>query len=90
VFLFTSAGALPTGAKRKAGGRIVSIPSITLVERLELLVFMTSMAMSCGLLVLISAQAGKSGLGVGVGVRGDLSLHRLALLEVGVSGQGRD
>ena len=61
MFLFTSAGALPTGAKRKAGGRIVSIPSITLVERLELLVFMTSMAMSCGLLVLISAQAGKSG-----------------------------
>jgi hypothetical protein len=52
--------ALRTEAEREAGGRIVSIPPITLVERLELLVFMTSMAMSCGLLVLISAQAGKS------------------------------
>jgi hypothetical protein len=39
----------------------VSIHPITLVEQLELLVFMASMAMSCGLLVLIRAQEGKSG-----------------------------
>jgi hypothetical protein len=39
---------------------VISQP-LPLVERLEMLVFMTSMAMSCGLLVLISGQAGKSG-----------------------------
>lgn len=33
---------------------------VPLLERLELLVFMASMALSCGLLVLISAQDGKS------------------------------
>jgi hypothetical protein len=38
----------------------VIIQPLPLVERLEMLVFMTSMAMSCGLLVLISAQTGKS------------------------------
>jgi hypothetical protein len=39
----------------------VSIPPVTLVERLELLVIMPSMAMLCGLLVLIRAQEGKAG-----------------------------
>ncbi len=39
----------------------MSIHPITLVERLELLVFMASMAMLCGLLVLIRAQEGKAG-----------------------------
>lgn len=38
----------------------MSIHPLTLVERLELLVCMTSMALSCGLLVLICAQEGKS------------------------------
>jgi phosphoglycerol transferase MdoB-like AlkP superfamily enzyme len=39
----------------------VSILPLTVLERLELLVCMASMAMSCGLLVLISAQERKSG-----------------------------
>jgi hypothetical protein len=39
----------------------VSIHPVTLVERLELLVYTTSMALSCGLLVLICAQQGNSG-----------------------------
>ena len=39
----------------------MSIQPVTLVERLELLVCMTSMALSCGLLVLICAQKGNSG-----------------------------
>ena len=39
----------------------MSIQPVTLVERLELLVCMTSLALSCGLLVLICAQKGKSG-----------------------------
>ena len=40
----------------------MSIYPLTLVERLELLVFMKSLALSCGLLVLIRAQEGKPGL----------------------------
>ena len=39
----------------------VSIHLLTILERLELLVFRASMAMSCGLLVLITAREGKSG-----------------------------
>lgn len=39
----------------------MSIHPLTILERLELLVFMASMAMSCGLLVLITAREGKSG-----------------------------
>jgi hypothetical protein len=38
----------------------VSILPLTLLERLELLVCMASMAMSCGLLALIRAQEGRS------------------------------
>ena len=38
----------------------MTIHPLTFVERLELLVCMTSMALSCGLLVLISAQEEKS------------------------------
>ena len=40
----------------------MSIYPVTLAERLELLVCMASLAMSCGLLMLIRAQEGKSGL----------------------------
>jgi hypothetical protein len=39
----------------------VSIHPLTLVERLDLLVCMTSIALSFGLFVLISAQKGDSG-----------------------------
>lgn len=39
----------------------MSIHPITLIERLELLVFMASIALSCGLLILIRIQEGKSG-----------------------------
>ena len=63
----------------------MSIHPLTLVERLDLLVCMTSIALSFGLFVLISAQKGDSGLGVGVGVRGHLPPHRLAFLEVDVN-----
>ena len=37
------------------------IHPLTLVERLEILACMAPMAMSCGLLVLIRAQEGRSG-----------------------------
>lgn len=39
----------------------MSISPLTLAERLELFVCMASIAMSCGLLVLIRTQEGKSG-----------------------------
>ena len=63
----------------------MSIHPLTLVERLELLVCMTSMALSCGLLVLISAQERKSTLAwawavafVAISLLTDLLFWRLA------------
>ncbi len=59
----------------------MSIHPLTLVERLELLVCVTSMALSCGLLVLICAQE-RVELGLDGGVRGGICAHPLAFLEV--------